>query len=74
EIFMDKIIQQKIDSRLQLISQDPNYLKEVAEAIRNFIYDLAFEEAFSEIFTPKNQSRNSLFAQLLRQYLDNYQY
>ncbi|WP_153009499.1 hypothetical protein [Mastigocoleus testarum] len=74
EIFMNKIIQQQIDSRLQLVSQDPDYLKEVAEAIRGFIYDLAFEEAFSEIFTPKNQSRNSLFAQLLRQYLDNSRY
>ncbi len=74
EIFMNKIIQQQIDSRLQLISQDPDYLKEVAEAIRGFIYEIAFEEAFAEIFTPKNQSRNSLFAQLLRQYLDNSRY
>lgn len=72
EIFMNKIIQHQIDSRLQLISQDPDYLRDIAEAIRDFIYDIAFEEAFSEIFTPKNQSRNSLFAKLLRQYLDNY--
>ena len=72
EIFMNKIIERQIDSRLQLISQKPNYLKDVADAIRSFIYEIAFQEAFSEIFTPRNRSRKSLFAQLLRQYLDNY--
>ena len=71
EIFMNKIMERQIDSRLELMSQNPDYLKNVAEAIRGLIYEIAFEEAFSEIFTPKNQSKNSLFAQLLRQYLDN---
>ncbi len=69
EIFISKIFQHQIDSRLQLLSDDPDYLRDVAEAIRGFIYEVAFAEAFAEIFTPKNQSRNSLFAQLLRKYL-----
>ena len=72
EIFMSHIIEGKIDSRLPSISQNPEEFKNVAEAIRCFIYEIAFEEAFSEIFTPKNRTRNSLFAQLLREYLDNF--
>ena len=71
EIFMNKIMAKQIDSRLELISQSPDYFKDVAEAVRVFIYEIAFEEAFSEIFTPKSQSRNSMFADLLREYLKN---
>ena len=71
EIFMGHITEEKIDPRLPSISENPEELKNVAEAIRSFIYEIAFEEAFSEIFTPKYRNRNSLFAQLLRVYLDN---
>ena len=69
EMLIQNLIENPVDYRLTSISKSPEKLKSVAEAIREYIYDMTFKEAFAEINAGKYRSRNSLFAQLLRQYL-----
>ncbi|MEO0968113.1 MAG: hypothetical protein AAFX80_07155 [Cyanobacteria bacterium J06639_18] len=71
EILLQNLIENPVDSRLNSISKSPEKLKIVAEATREYIYDMAFKEAFAEINSGKYRSRNSLFAQRLRQYLNH---
>lgn len=71
EMMIQHLIKNPVDRRLTSISQSPEMLKAVAEAIRDYIYETAFKEAFAEINNGRYLSRNSLFAQLLRQYLNH---
>lgn len=71
EMLVENLIENPIDSRLNSISESPEKLKTVATAIREYIYNMAFKEAFAEISTGKYRTRNSLFAQQLRCYLNH---
>ncbi|MBD2692090.1 hypothetical protein [Anabaena catenula] len=58
-------------TRLKTISSDPDYLKNLAEEIRNYALNKTFLEARAEIQSGKKKSKNSLFAQLLCRYIND---
>ena len=51
------------------ISSKPNNLRNIAQEVRNFLYEIAFKEAYAEIIASRSLSKNSLFAQILRDYI-----
>jgi hypothetical protein len=57
--------------KLKTISSDPDYLKTVAEEIRNYALTLTFLEARAEIQSGKKKNKNSLFARLLCRYINH---
>ncbi|MBD2296370.1 hypothetical protein H6G06_23515 [Anabaena sphaerica FACHB-251] len=56
-------------TKLAKISSDPDYLKNIAEEIRNYALHKTFLEARAEIQSGKKNSKRSLFAQLLCRYI-----
>jgi hypothetical protein len=72
EIFLDKLLQSVNKYQLTRISHEPDYLKNIAAEIREFAYHKTFKEAKTELVTSKKQMKNSLFAQIIRIYLNNY--
>jgi predicted DNA-binding protein YlxM (UPF0122 family) len=71
EIFLDKLLQSVNKYQLTRISHEPDYLKNIAAEIREFAYKKTFKEAKAELVTSKKQMKNSLFAQIIRIYLNN---
>ena len=71
EMLIENLIENPVDSRLNSISKSPEKLRSVITAIKEYTYQMAFKEAFAETTAGRYRSRDSLFAQLLRQYLNN---
>ncbi len=69
EMLIKHLIENPVDSRLTSLSKNPEKLGHIAEAIKEYMHQMAFKEAFAEISNGRYLSRNSLFAQLLRRYL-----
>ena len=53
------------------INSEPNLLKKVTESIRDYALKKTFNDAYAEIVSGKKHRKNSLFAQVLRHYLNN---
>ncbi|MEO1186144.1 MAG: hypothetical protein AAFX46_16350, partial [Cyanobacteria bacterium J06636_27] len=51
------------------LSCNPNSLRNIAQEVRNFLYEIAFKEAYAEITASRSVYKNSLFAQILRDYI-----
>ncbi|MBV6625920.1 MAG: hypothetical protein KI793_23810 [Rivularia sp. (in: Bacteria)] len=51
------------------LSCNPNNLRNIAQEVRNFLYEIAFKEAYAEITASRSVYKNSLFAQVLRDYI-----
>lgn len=58
-------------TKLTTISNDPEYLKSVAEEIRSYALNKTFQEARAEIQSGKKKHKKSLFAQFLCRYINN---
>ncbi|MBD0360466.1 MAG: hypothetical protein ICV56_07140 [Nitrososphaeraceae archaeon] len=71
EKFIAKISKTNTKSQLATICNSPDYLKNVAEEIRNYALNKTFNHAHAEILSGKKQKKNSLFAQILQRYLNN---
>ncbi|NEU73398.1 hypothetical protein PI95_012680 [Hassallia byssoidea VB512170] len=71
EKFIDNISKTSTKYRVTTISTNPDYLKNVAESIRNYALNKTFNDAHAEIQSGKKQQKNSLFAQLIRRYLND---
>ncbi|WP_407890109.1 hypothetical protein [Scytonema sp. NUACC26] len=69
--FLDKISKLPNRYRVTTICTSPDYLKNVAEEIRNYALNKTFTAARAEIISGKKQKKNSLFAQIIRRYLNN---
>ncbi len=74
EIFLDQLLQSLNKSQVTKISNEPEYLKNLAESIREFSFSKAFKEAKSELLSGKKQMKNSLFAQIIRNHLNASRY
>ncbi|MFH7024884.1 MAG: hypothetical protein ACHBN1_05650 [Heteroscytonema crispum UTEX LB 1556] len=74
EIFLDNLLQSLNKSRLTRISDEPDYLKNIAASIREFAWNKTFKKAKAELAASKKQMKNSLFAQLIRIYLSDSSY
>ncbi|MEL6462408.1 MAG: hypothetical protein AAFQ91_29995 [Cyanobacteria bacterium J06621_15] len=51
------------------LSCNPNNLRNIAQQVRNFLDEIAFKEAYAEITASRSVYKNSLFAQILRDYI-----
>ena len=71
EKFIDEISKAPKDSRLTTISRDPDYLKNLAKSIRDYAWNKTFKDSYAEIKSSKKQLKNSLFAQMMRRYLND---
>lgn len=71
EIFISKIQEQVSQFFAEEISSKPNNLKEITEEVRSFLDKVAFQEARAEIIAARSPYKNSLFAQILRKYMNN---
>ena len=71
EIFIYKIQEEASKFFEKEISCKPNNLKGITEEVRSFLDKVAFQEARAEIIAARSPYKNSLFAQILRKYLDN---
>lgn len=71
EIFISKIQEQASQFFAEEISCKPNNLKEITEEVRSFLDKVAFQEARAEIIAARSPYKNSLFAQILRKYMNN---
>lgn len=65
EKFSQKLLQSLDEQRVQTISHDPEYLKNIAVSIREFTCQKTFDLAKSELVTGKKQTKNSLLAKLI---------
>lgn len=70
EIFLSKIKEQASQFFADKISSNPNNLKDIAEEVRGFLDNIAFQDARAEIVSSRNPYKNSLFAQKLREYMN----
>lgn len=70
EIFISKIQEQASQFFSSQISGNPNNLKDIAEEVRSFLDTIAFKEARAEIIAARSPYKNSLFAQILRKYMN----
>ena len=70
KMLIKNLIEKPVDSRFNSIPKSPEKLRNIATAIKEYIYQMAFKEAFAEIRAGKSRKRNSLFAQQLRHYLN----
>ncbi len=71
EIFLSKIKEQASQFFADEISSNPNNLKDIAEEVRGFLDNIAFQDARAEIVSPRNPYKKSLFAQILRKYMNH---
>ncbi|MCC5599419.1 hypothetical protein [Nostoc favosum] len=71
EIFLEELLQSVNKYQLTRISHEPDYLKNIVAEIRGFAYEKTFKEAKAELAASKKQIKNSLFAQMIRIYLNN---
>ncbi|MEH2182772.1 hypothetical protein [Nostoc sp.] len=70
EIFLEKLLQSVNKYQLTRIYHETDYLKNIAAEIREFAYEKTFKEAKAELAASKKQIKNSLFAQIIRIYLN----
>ncbi|MEH2166790.1 MAG: hypothetical protein V7K41_08985 [Nostoc sp.] len=70
KIFLYNLLQSVNKYQLTRISHEPDYLKNIAAEIREFAYEKTFKEAKAELAASKKQIKNSLFAQIIRIYLN----
>lgn len=68
EKLLDSILTTAQEKSLINMPPEPNYLKNLAEQIENFVDIEIFQEAGDEIRTGKNRSLNSFYAQQLLSY------
>ncbi len=71
QIFIRKIQERASQFFAEKISNNPNNLRDIAEEVRSFLDKIAFEQARAEIISPRSPYKKSLFAQILRKYLNN---
>jgi len=73
EKFLEQILKlsstSKSITKLKTISTDPDYLKNVASEIRNYILNKTFQKARAEIQSGQKKSKSSVFAQILCRYI-----
>jgi hypothetical protein len=74
EIFLDNLLQSLNKSRLTKISDEPDYLKNIAAEIRKFAWNKTFKKAKAELMAGKKLQKKSLFAQRIRTYLSDSSY
>ncbi len=69
----EEVLLDELRNRYQLtqIHNDPDYLKNLVESIREFASSKAFKEAEAELVASKKQVKNSLIAQMIRTYLSH---
>lgn len=65
EIFLDKLLQSIDKDQLTQISRQADYLKNIAESVREFAWDKTFKQAKAELKASKKPMKNSLFAQII---------
>jgi hypothetical protein len=53
------------------ISCNPNELQKIAQELRSYLFERIFRDAFAELTASRQTYKNSLFAQLLRQYISD---
>lgn len=71
KIFMNKIKEKASNFFVNEISCDPNNLKQIAAEVRDFLHEIAFKEAYAEITASKSIYKKSLFAKVLRYYINH---
>jgi hypothetical protein len=71
EKFIDTILKTSTLFLSTTIYSEPERLKNVAESIRDYAFNKTFNDAYAEILSGKKQKKNSLFAQMIRRYLNN---
>lgn len=71
QIFIRKIQERASQFFAEKISNNPNNLRHIAEEVRSFLDKIAFKQARAEIISPRSAYKKSLFAQILRKYLNN---
>lgn len=71
DIFISKIKEQASQFFASEVSGNPNNLKHIAEEVRSFLDQVAFKEARAEIIAARSPYKNSLFAQILRKYMNH---
>ncbi|WP_169218299.1 hypothetical protein [Brasilonema sp. UFV-L1] len=74
EVFLDKLLPSFNKSQLTRICHEPEYLKNIAVAIREFSWNQTFKAAKAELVSGKKQMKNSLFSQTIRIYLSDSSY
>ncbi|MCC5603276.1 hypothetical protein [Nostoc favosum] len=67
---LDSILKMAQEKELINIPPEPDYLKNLAEQIENFVDAEVFQEAGEEIRTSKNRSLDSFYAQQIRNYFE----
>ncbi|BAZ21718.1 hypothetical protein NIES4073_25960 [Kalymmatonema gypsitolerans NIES-4073] len=69
----EEVLLNELRNKYQLtqIHNDPDYLKNLVESIREFALSQAFKEAEAELVASKKQVKNSLIAQMIRTYLSH---
>ncbi|NJM18427.1 MAG: hypothetical protein HC907_06810 [Richelia sp. SM1_7_0] len=53
------------------ISQEPDYLNNITNEIREFVWNKTFKKAKSELLASKKKMKNSLFAQIISIYFND---
>ncbi|RUS95301.1 hypothetical protein DSM106972_090770 [Dulcicalothrix desertica PCC 7102] len=71
EAFLEQFLKLLNKSQIAPFDNEPENLKNIVESIREFVFSKAFKEAKAELLASKKQTKNSLFAQKIRIYLDN---
>ncbi|MBR8833747.1 MAG: hypothetical protein DSM106950_06830 [Stigonema ocellatum SAG 48.90 = DSM 106950] len=71
EKFLEEICKTPTIPRLATISSDPDYLKTVAEEIRDYAFKKTFQNAYAEIQSGKKKTKTSLFAQMISRYIND---
>ncbi|MUG92028.1 hypothetical protein F7734_05955 [Scytonema sp. UIC 10036] len=71
EKFLDTILKKTTPLLPTTINSDPALLTNVAESIRDYVLKKTFNDAYAEVLSGKKQIRNSLFAQMIRRYLNH---
>ncbi|MGB3653338.1 MAG: hypothetical protein WBA41_19250, partial [Rivularia sp. (in: cyanobacteria)] len=68
--FIEQIQEKASKFFTEEVSCNPNNLRDIAQQVRNFLYEIAFKEAYAEITASRSLYKNSLFAQRLREYIN----
>lgn len=71
DIFLEELLQSVNKYQSTRIYHEPDYLKNITAEIREFAFMKTFKEAKAELAASKKQTKNSLFAQIIRIYLNN---
>ncbi|MDF5717667.1 MAG: hypothetical protein PUP93_28325 [Rhizonema sp. NSF051] len=72
ENFLETIVKTSTVFMSTTINQSPDFLKNVAESIKDYALKKTFNDAYAEILNGKRYRKKSLFAQMIRRYLNNF--